>query len=85
MPSISMFFGIVIYMYADDHNPPHVHAIYQGMEVAIDLDGNVLAGSIPRKQLRLITAWIEIHHEELLVNWDLAQRGDSPYRIDPLR
>ncbi|MCI8424777.1 DUF4160 domain-containing protein [uncultured Adlercreutzia sp.] len=85
MPSLSMFFGIIIYMYADDHNPPHFHAIYQGYEAQFSLDGELLVGEMPRKQMRLIAAWVELHRDELLANWDLANSGQPLYKIEPLR
>ncbi|MDO4502528.1 MAG: DUF4160 domain-containing protein [Coriobacteriia bacterium] len=85
MPSISMFFGIVIYMYADDHNPPHFHACYQDFEGVFSLDGDLIQGEFPRKQLRLVSAWVELHRDELRANWDLAKNDEPPYRIDPLR
>ncbi|WP_295999709.1 DUF4160 domain-containing protein [uncultured Adlercreutzia sp.] len=80
-----MFFGIIIYMYADDHNPPHFHAIYQGYEAQFSLDGELLVGEMPRKQMRLIAAWVELHRDELLANWDLANSGQPLYKIEPLR
>lgn len=72
-------------MYWNEHRPPHFHAYYQGNEAAYDLEGNLLNGAMPRKQERLIVAWVELHYEELLANWELAENDDEPYRIDPLR
>ena len=57
MPSISMFFGIIIYMYYDDHNPPHFHARYQRYKAAFDFEGDMIAGELPLKQRKLVTAW----------------------------
>ncbi len=71
MPTLSMFFGIVIRMYyaPKEHNPPHIHAIYQGQEVVFNIsNGEVTHGEIPRKQTRLVQAWIEIHQDELLAD-----------------
>lgn len=85
MPSLSMFFGIIIYMYAEDHNPPHFHAIYQDYEAQFDLNGELLVGEMPRKQMRLIAAWVELHKDELLANWDLTNSGQPLYKIEPLR
>ena len=68
------------------HNLPHIHVRYQGSEAVISIpEGTVLGGSIPAKQLKLVLAWIEIHHEELMVDWDLAVNGDEPFRIAPLQ
>lgn len=89
MPTISMFYGILVLMYFRDnrrHHLPHIHARYQGEEAAISVDdGAVLDGSFPPKQLKMVQAWIEIHKEELLVDWDLAVNGDEPFRIAPLQ
>jgi hypothetical protein len=88
MPVISMFYGIIIRMYFLDtqhHNSPHLHARYVEFEASIGIDdGEVLAGQLPRKQLRLVQAWIELHRDELLADWVLARSGELPYKIDPL-
>ncbi|WP_088307292.1 DUF4160 domain-containing protein [Novosphingobium sp. B 225] len=70
MPIISIFFGIVIRMYHDDHAPPHFHASYQGFEALIAIaDGSVQAGSLPKRALRIVAEWTERHRAELLENW----------------
>ena len=88
MPIISMFYGIIIRMYLLDnkhHNLPHIHAKYAEYEASIDIAvGEVLAGELPRKQLRLVQAWIELHHDELMADWELATSNENPYKIDPL-
>lgn len=88
MPVISMFYGIIIRMYLLDtqnHNLPHLHARYAEFEASINIDdGEVLAGNIPRKQLRLVQAWIELHRDELFADWALASSGELPYKIEPL-
>lgn len=88
MPVISMFYGILIRMYLLDnqhHNLPHLHARYAEFEASINLsDGEVLAGHLPRKQLRLVQAWIELRRDELMADWELASSGELPYKIDPL-
>ena len=85
MPSISMFFGIVIYMYWSDHDPPHFHAVYRGDDASFDFHGNLLEGDMPNRQKKLIAAWAEIHCEELAANWELAKRDEALFKIDPLR
>lgn len=88
MPTIAMFFGIVIRMYyaPKEHNPPHVHAIYQGDEAVFRVsDGEMTAGLLAGKQGRLVQAWIEIHRDELLANWELCQNGEKPFQVEPLR
>lgn len=88
MPVISMFYGIIIRLYLLDnrhHNLPHIHARYAEFEASISItEGEVLAGELPRKQLRLVLAWIELHRDELMADWELAANGEAPYKIDPL-
>ena len=85
MPTISMFYGILIRMFfhdTDKHHAPHIHADYQG-EVAVYSieDGTVLAGGIPPKKHKLVVAWIEIHQEDLMADWELAVNGQNPLPI----
>lgn len=68
MPSISMFLGIVIRMFYDEHNPPHFHASYQGSNATFRLDGTPLEGVLPKKQEKLVSAWALLHEEELEAN-----------------
>ncbi len=89
MLAISMFYGIIIYLYFfddDRHGTSHIHARYQGQQASLSItDGSLLAGEIPASKLRLVQAWIEIHREALLANWDLAVQGQPPFAIEPLR
>ena len=86
MPTISMFYGIIISMYNNgEHNPPHFHASYQGHIGLFDMEGNLKEGEMPRKQTKLIAAWAEIHRDELLANWELAINEQPLYKIEPLR
>ena len=89
MPTISMFYGIVIYLYFFDderHHLPHIHARFQGAEAAFSIrDGEILSGSIPPAKCRLVQAWIEIHRDALLADWELAANGETPFPIEPLR
>jgi hypothetical protein len=85
MPTISIFFGIVIKMFYDDHNPPHFHAEYQGEKAVFDFRGNILRGDISsRTAVRLIREWVDLHQDELDENWDNMQAGQEFSRIDPL-
>jgi hypothetical protein len=71
---------------SDRHNLPHIHVRYAGQKASIAIeDGRVLAGDIPAKQLKMVQAWIEIHKEELFVDWELAVSGEQPFRIAPLQ
>jgi Domain of unknown function (DUF4160) len=89
MPVISMFYGIVILMYYFDnqkHHRPHIHVKYQDDEAVITIpEGELLEGKIQRSKLKLIQAWIEIHQDELMANWQLAVEGQQVFKIDPLR
>jgi hypothetical protein len=88
MPTISMFFGIIIRMYfaPKEHNPAHVHTHYQDYKAVIKIvDCEVVEGKMPTRQLRLIQAWIEIHRDELLADWTLCQNGEKPFTIEPLK
>lgn len=88
MPTLSMFFGIIIRMYyaPKEHNPPHVHAYYQDFKAVLNvLDCNLMEGELPAKQLRFVIAWIEIHKDELIADWKLCQNGEKPFPIEPLR
>lgn len=88
MPTLSIFFGIIVKMYSEQggkHHVPHLHAEYQDDEVVIDLEGNILEGSLPKNKMKLLIAWTEIHKEDLLANWKLLSSGDGYFKIDPLR
>lgn len=89
MPTISMFYGIIISIFYEDkakHHKAHIHARYQGRSASISIEeGEILAGTIPRKQKRLVQAWIDIHKDELLADWELAESGEKPFRIKPLQ
>ena len=89
MPVISMFYGIIIYMYFFDsgkHKKPHIHVKYQGDEVVLSIpEGEVLDGGIKQSKLKLVLAWIEIHKDELIADWELAINGQEVFKIDPLK
>ncbi len=86
MPTISIFFGIVIKMFFDDHNPPHFHAEHQGEKAVFDFRGNILRGDISsRTAVRLIREWVDLHQPELDKNWGEMQAGREFRRIDPLK
>lgn len=89
MPAISMFYGIIVYMYFMDnkqHKLPHIHVKYQEFEVIVAIpDGEVLDGDFPKPQMKLLQAWIELHRDELVADWQLAVSGELPYKIEPLR
>ena len=89
MPLISSFYGVLIYLYwldTREHHMPHIHAMYAGDEAVFSIDsGDVLDGSLPRRQTRMVLAWIEIHRDELMADWSLAVKGEPVFKIDPLK
>lgn len=86
MPTISMFRGIKITMYWNDHQPPHFHAFYGDNEVLVSIrDLEALEGSLPNKQLKMLLGWAALHQEELLENWALAQDKQELFTIEPLK
>jgi hypothetical protein len=88
MPTISMFYGILIRMFFKDiekHHSPHIHADFQGQVAVYSIpDGELLTGSLPLNKHKLVVAWIEIHHEDLVANWELAVNGKKPFPIKGL-
>ncbi len=85
MPEISRFFGIIIRMFFDEHNPPHIHAEHQGNKAVFDLSGNITRGDLKsRTAIKLVREWIDLHVAELLEDWELAQAGKEIKKIDPL-
>ncbi len=84
MPTISMFYGILVKMYYDDHNPPHFHAFYNNYVAIYDFEGELINGKMPPKQSKLISAWAIIHKEDLKANWSLAKNSEKLFLINPL-
>jgi hypothetical protein len=89
VPELSRFFGIVIRMFMEvgaPHHRPHFHALDQDALATFALDPiECTGGGLPRTQQRLVEAWAEIHHAELLRDWELLQSGRRPLKIEPLR
>ncbi len=88
MPELSRFYGIVIRMYMEvgaPHHLPHFHAYYQDDVAVIGLAPiELVAGSLPRRQQRLVEAWAELHEQELLNDWNRLQAGQTPLPVEPL-
>lgn len=89
MPELSRFFGIIIRMYFEagaSHHRPHFHAYYQDEVAIYAVDPiELISGSVPRRQQRLVEAWAELHQRELLADWHRLQAGQKPLPIEPLR
>ncbi|MCX7727640.1 MAG: DUF4160 domain-containing protein [Chitinispirillaceae bacterium] len=76
MPEICRFFGIIIRMYFDEHNPPHFHAEFSRNKAIFDFRGNIIRGDLQSKTaVKLVREWIDLHKDELEKNWNLAQNG----------
>lgn len=86
MPTISMFYGILIQMFWDEHAPPHFHATYGEFKASVDIRGLCISeGGLPRRAAQLVLDWAELHQAELLEDWDLCQTKQQPKPIEPLR
>ena len=85
MPTISVFYGILIQMFWREHAPPHFHALYAEHEALIDIRTlTVMRGSLPRRALTLVQEWATLHQDELMEDWTLCQTNHTPRRISPL-
>ncbi len=84
MPIISRFLGIIITMYWEDHAPPHFHAKYGGYEITVDIKSGIVEGIFPKRALKHVLEWSDLHQEELLNDWELCQQNQMPAPIEPL-
>ena len=84
-----MFYGLIVRMYYFDtqqHSAPHIHVHYQDSSAVVEIPtGKLLEGRLPKAKHKLIDAWVEIHNEELMADWQLAINGESVFKIDPLK
>lgn len=88
MTPISLFYGIIIYMYTDKETEgkvPHIHAVFKDEEVVVALTGEVLDGALSAGKLKLVQAWMCIHEEDLAANWRVMLNGNEVFRIAPLQ
>jgi hypothetical protein len=84
MPEICRFFGIIILMNYNDHNPPHFHAVYGDQEITVDIHNGLVKGEMSKRALSMIFEWYELHREELLGDWNLARQREPLKKIQPL-
>ena len=84
MPEISRFLGIVVYMLYDDHLPPHFHAEYGEFKILVEIESGIVEGRFPRRALKALTEWHELHKDELAENWRLAASHQPLNPIPPL-
>lgn len=96
MPQISFFYGIYIWMRSADedaslaknfadHHPPHFHAWYGDYKVIVNIQDGIVKGEMPGRALRMVLEWLEDHRQELMENWEKAQKGEPLNKIDPLK
>jgi len=86
MPEVSRFFGIIIRMFYDEHNPPHFHAEYSGNKAVFDFKGNIIKGSLASKTaIKLVREWAELHISDLDEDWTLARESQKIKKIEPLK
>jgi len=84
MPTISRFFGIIIFMNYNDHMPPHFHARYQDQEVTVEIETGVVQGKMSRRALRMVLDWSEKYQPELLMNWERVRARRPLQSVPPL-
>ncbi len=85
MPTISIFYGIIIKMLFDDHNPPHFHAEYGEYELVVTISPiKIIKGDAPKRVKSMILEWAALHQEELIQDWELCAMLKSPLPIEPL-
>jgi len=85
MPEISSFYGIVIYMYFNEHNPPHFHVKYADFNAIVTIEDGIVIGSLPRRALNLVYDWLDLHKDELMENWRRLENCESFLKIEPLK
>ena len=84
MPELSRFLGIVIAMFYQDHEPAHFHAVYGEYEIKVGIEDGVVTGEFPRRALRHVLEWYELHKAELAENWNRAKERQPLNPIPPL-
>ena len=84
MPELARFLGIVIGIFPREHPPPHFHAVYGEYQIIVEIESGVIHGDFPKRHLRLVLEWLDLHQDELLDNWNLIQSGKPAHQIKPL-
>ena len=84
MPEISRFLGIIIRMFYRDHAPPHFHAMYGDYEITVDIETGVVKGRFPPRALQAVLEWHNLHKDELMKNWNLAEAEEPLKKVEPL-
>jgi hypothetical protein len=84
MPEISRFFGIIVFINYNDHNPPHFHAWYGDYKITITIEEGIVEGKMPKRALKMIFEWMELHKLELIEDWNRAKNKEPLLKINPL-
>lgn len=84
MPELSRFYGLIIFMNYHDHNPPHFHVWYGDYKITVTIEKGIVEGKMPKRALKMLFDWLELHREELLECWELARAHEPLRRIEPL-
>lgn len=85
MPQISTFYGLIILMNFKDHAPPHFHVWYGDYKAMITIKDGIVTGEMPQRALKLVFEWLAMHRDELLLDWESAQKGEQLQNIEPLK
>jgi len=85
MAELSRFYGIIISMFGNEHNPPHFHIKYGQYKAVYTIKNGIIRGEIPINVLQKVSEWVEIHKDELTKNWELLQSGENVKKIEPLK
>lgn len=85
MPEICRFYGIIIFLYWRDHNPPHIHFEYGGYQCTMSILDRLVNGQAPAKVIAKVNEWVDLHEDEILTLWEKAQRGEALYKLEPLK
>ena len=85
MPEISRFYGIIIGMFFNEHNPPHFHVKYEEYKAEITIKDGIVTGKLPRRALNLVFEWLDLHRDDLLENWKRGENRERFIKIEPLK
>mgnify|MGYP002854678575 CR=1 FL=1 len=83
MPEISRFYGVIILMFIDDHDPPHIHVHYAGTRTSITIEDHVVKGSLPKRLQKIVMQWMDAHHDELVENRERLKSMQDPNPVEP--
>jgi hypothetical protein len=84
VPTVSRFYGIIIYFYWQEHAPPHFHAKYNDDEISMEILSGAVIGSFPKRALAMVEMWRKLHQDELMSDWDKAEKRQALDQIEPL-